>query len=671
MEAVTSYPFPSEMTVAATGSKVALAINEKGKRNIYVAEGPAFSLRKLTAYNKDDGQEITGINISPDGKWVLYVRGADHGAFDESIARNPASGTTQPKIQLFTVPFGGGEPLLIDDGDYPVISPNSKSVVFLKNDQAWTAPVDGSKKAQRLFYARGVTGSVQWSPDGSRILFVSSRGRHSLVGIFTDSLSPIQWIAPAFSRDLSPKWSTDGKRIVFIRKPARGGKPDSLTARKPDPWAIWTADVESGKATLLWESPKTLRGSSPDTHGRYNLHWAAGDRIVFSSYQDGWPHLYSMPSAGGNPVQLTKGSFMPEHITLTGDGKWLYASANTGSDKKDFERRHLIKVAVDKAGAELLTPGDGIESYPLLTGDGSSLVFFSATAQRPAVLAVKPARESKFSLPGEKLIPTDFPASQMVTPSSVKFKAEDGSPVYGQLFEPKGNQTKKPAIVFVHGGPERQMLLGWHYGDYYSNSYAINQYLVSKGFVVLSVNYRLGIGYGYEFHHPSKAYINGASEYLDIRAAGKWLASQPGVDAKRIGIYGGSYGGFLVAMALGKDSKLFAAGVDIHGEHNWTVYNPDTKGEQAPDAALSKKLIWQSSPVAWLKGWSSPVLFIHGDDDGNVSFDQSIDIVRRFQQTGKPFESLVIPDETHHWMKYSNTVKVDEAIVEFLERKLK
>src|SRR5918999_222104 len=107
----------------------------------------------------------------------------------------------------------------------------------------------------------------------------------------------------------------------------------------------------------------------------------------------------------------------------------------------------------------------------------------------------------------------------------------------------------------------RQMLLGWHYSDYYANAYAMNQYLASRGYIVLAINYRLGIGYGYEFHRPRNAGAQGASEYLDVKAAGEYLRSLPNVDPRRIGIYGGSYGGFLTALAIARDSDLFAAGV--------------------------------------------------------------------------------------------------------------
>jgi dipeptidyl aminopeptidase/acylaminoacyl peptidase len=246
--------------------------------------------------------------------------------------------------------------------------------------------------------------------------------------------------------------------------------------------------------------------------------------------------------------------------------------------------------------------------------------------------------------------------------------------VHADLFEPPaGGPGRKPAIVYVHGGPPREMLLGWHYSAYYSNAYASNQYLASLGFVVLAVNYRLGIGYGYEFNHPPHAGAAGASEYLDIRAAGMWLRRQSQVDSGRIGIYGGSYGGFLTALALGKDSRLFAAGVDFHGVHNWFVQSSliTDKYEKAPDYDLALKTAWLSSPDAWVGGWKSPVLIIQGDDDRNVRVSHSIDLVNRLEKKGVPYESLMIVDDTHEWMKWSNAVKVYGAAADFLVRKLR
>jgi dipeptidyl aminopeptidase/acylaminoacyl peptidase len=272
-------------------------------------------------------------------------------------------------------------------------------------------------------------------------------------------------------------------------------------------------------------------------------------------------------------------------------------------------------------------------------------------------------------------VPADFPSAALVTPQQVIYESPDGVTVHAQLFERPGGPARKPAVIYVHGGPPRQMLLGWHYSDYYANAYALNQYLASRGFVVLSVNYRLGIGYGYEFHQPPDAGTAGASEYIDVKAGAEWLARQPNVVPSRIGIYGGSYGGYLTALALGRDSDLFAAGVDIHGVHDRTLdrtrnlVTPD-RYERAPDAERAREIAWQSSPVSAVATWRSPVLIIHADDDRNVRFSQSTDLVRRLAAAQVPYETLVLVDDTHHFLRHANVLLVDRATAEFLERKL-
>ncbi|WP_181307682.1 prolyl oligopeptidase family serine peptidase [Rufibacter sp. XAAS-G3-1] len=674
-EQVKSYPFPTALTSSQQGSRIAWAIDEQGKRNIYVAEGPKFTPRRLTNYLQDDGQELTSISLSPDGQWVVYVRGGDHGSnWNNDLPVNTSFSPVAPKVQIWTVPFAGGEPKAIGEGANPVISPKGDRMSFTRNAQVWVAPLDGSAPAKQMFSARGSVGSLEWSPSGEQLVFVSNRGDHAFIGVFTNEQTPLNWIAPSFTRDRNPRWSPDGKRLVFVRTQGTGGAPDSILAAKHQPWSIWTAEVATGKATKLWEAPKTLAGSVPGTHGGVNLHWAANDRIVFLSSQDNWPHLYSIPSTGGNALLLTPGNLMAEHIRLSSDKKWLVFSANAGPDKLDIDRRHVARVPVDKAAMEILTPGTGLEWTPVVTGDGNNILYFSASAQRPALLTSMPFKKGKPTLLGENLVPTQFPTKQLVTPKQVTFKAPDGTTIHGQLFEPKGG-GKKPAIVYVHGGPSRQMLLGWNYSEYYSNVYALNQYLTKLGFVVLSVNYRLGIGYGYDFQNPKNANTKGNSEYQDIKAAGEWLAKQPQVDASRIGIYGGSYGGYLAAMALAKDSKLFAAGVDIHGVHDRTVAStlrmtaPD-RYERAPDADLASKVAWQSSVTAYMDTWTSPVLIIHGDDDRNVQFSQSTDLVRRLEAKGVPYETLVIVDDTHHWMSHGNALKVGLATADFFQRKL-
>ena len=675
LESIKSYPFPTELTTSSSGSRIAWAMDEQGKRNVYVAEGPDFKPRKITNYANDDGQEITSLQISSDGKWVVFVRGGDHGSnWDDTMPVNPTGTAEQLKVQVMSVPFAGGDTKSLSEGDEPAISPNNNTVVFIKGGQVQTVPIDGSAAAKSLFVTRGSVGELEWSSTGS-LVFVASRGDHSIVGIFKDVNTPIQWIAPSFSRDASPRWSPDGSKLVFVRMSGSGGAPDSLLTRRHYPWAIWTAEVATGNAQQIYKAPTTLRGSIPSTHGGFNLHWAnatagaANDKIVFASYQDGWPHLYSIDPKGGKELLLTPGNFMAEHIRLSPDRKWLVFSGNTGPDALDLDRRHVVRCAVDKAGIEVLTPGAGLEWTPVITGDGNTLAMISATAQRPPLPATMSLNDKKktISLIGEDLIPSTFPKT-LVTPKKVTFKASDGVLVHADVFEPSGS-GKKPAIVYIHGGPPRQMLLGWHYSDYYSNAYASNQYLASLGFVVLSVNYRLGIGYGFDFHQPANAGRNGASEYTDIKAAGEWLSKQPDVDATRIGVYGGSYGGYLTALALGRDSKLFAAGVDIHGVHDYSFNPQSDRYEKAPDLQKAADVAWKSSPIAYVDSWKSPVLIIHADDDRNVRFNQSTDLVRRLEKKGVDMETMVIVDDTHHWMRQANAIRVYQATADFFVKR--
>lgn len=673
---VRGYPFPNELTASAQGSCIAWAFNEAGRRNVWAAEGPEFRARRLTNFSGDDGQELTSLSISRDGKHVVFVRGGDHGSnWEPSVTVNPGSSALPEKVQIWTVPFAGGEPRVLAEGDGPAISPKGDVVAFQRERGIWTVPLDRPGQAARLLAARGDLDSPVWSPDGSRLAFVSNRGDHSMIGVYSGPKEPVVWLQPSTDRDSMPRWSPDGRRIAFVRRPGAGGAPEPILQQRPAPWSIWTADARTGEGKEVWRSDATLRDSIPSTHGGANLRWASRGRIVFLRYADGWPHLYSISETGGRPALLTPGAYMIEHISISPDGEYLVAAANTGPDADDIDRRHILKIPVEGAAPAVLTPGASLEWSPVVTGDGRTITLISATASRPPLPAVMPAAGGAVRLLAEEAIPADFPSARLVTPKKVVFTAPDGLKIHGQLFEGAGGGARKPAIVYVHGGPPRQMLLGWHYSDYYANAYALNQYLASRGFVVLSVNYRLGIGYGFDFHRPPHAGSQGAAEYQDIKAAGEYLRGLPQVDPKRIGIYGGSYGGYLTALALARDSGLFAAGVDIHGVHNFTSERArgllDPAWEKPPDLERALELAWQSSPISSISSWRSPVLLIHGDDDRNVRFSQTVDLVQRLRKAGVPFEEIVIPDDTHHFMRHANWLRVNTAAAGFFEKQFR
>jgi dipeptidyl aminopeptidase/acylaminoacyl peptidase len=678
LERVRGYAFPDQLVAAPAGPEVAWTVNDHGRRNIWVARGPEWHARQLTAYTEDDGQEISGVVLYGEPLAVMYVRGGDRqSGWDANVPVDPTSRPMGSKVEIWTVPFAGGTSRLVAEGSSVTVAPDGRRIAFLKDETLRVAPLTGSQEGSRSLAIRGKISSPVWSPDGSRVAFVSSRESHSLIGIYTDDHSPILWIAPSPSRDGFPRWSPDSKRIVFIRRPGPGGPPPPALSFEPIPWSLWVADVTTGEAKLRWSSGKSLRDSFPGLGDslRGYLEWAAGGRLVFLSYRDGWQHLYSLPESGGEPLLLTPGDFMVEDVALSPDRRCLVFSANTGADPDDSDRRHLYRAPVDRAQARALTSGTGLEWSPVAVGN-DRLVFIESTAQRPPQLATLPLEGgAALELTGQALA-KDFPTQELVTPGRVTFAAKDGVVVHGQLFEPREATGKHPAVLYIHGGPSRQMLLGWHGVDYYSNDYAVNQYLANQGYVVLAVNYRLGVGYGHDLQYPAGAGARGASEYQDIQAAGAYLQALRNVDPRRVGLYGGSYGGYLAAMALAHDSDVFAVGVDIHGVHNWTGgYTPDEpyvpkRYERPADADRAADVAWKSSPISAVSSWRSPVLFIHGDDDRNVRFNQTVDLVRRLQDTDVHLETLVLVDDTHHSLRYANEIRMDKATVDFLQRYL-
>ena len=406
-----------------------------------------------------------------------------------------------------------------------------------------------------------------------------------------------------------PRWSPDGKQIVFVRTPGQEAKLPLIPVR-PQPWSLWIADEVSGTAHQLWHSGDKLDDSLPGLTEDTSLNFADG-RIVFSSEQDGRNHLYSIPPSGGTPTLLTAGDFDVEDVTLTPDKKSVIFSSN----QDDVDRRHLWRVSVSGGSPqEALTKGETMEWSPVVTADGKNILCLGSTATVPAM-------PYQLTANGRDMIAKqalgEFPSSSLVTPKQVIFKSEDGLTVHGQLFLPRNASGKVPGLVFMHGGPIRQMMLGFHYMDYYHNAYAMNEYLASRGYAVLSVNYRLGVMYGRAFREPPNTVWRGAAEYKDVVAAARYLQSLPEVDADKIGLWGGSYGGFLTAMGLAKNSDLFKTGVDFHGVHDWSVFLTErpyfgSVATKPPDEDVAVKLAWESSPDAYVSTWKYPVLLIHG-----------------------------------------------------------
>ncbi len=681
LEQVLAYPFVSGLIASGKGDRLAWLETVRGVRNVWFAAPGDRQPRVLTHYSEDDGQELTQLMFSADGAQLLYVRGGDHDAnwpAQGNLAPNPDNDPAEAKVTIWSIAVadGASAPLQLAEGDSPAVSSKGE-LAYVKENQIWTAPLPGSPHpggtSRRLFFDRGKDESPVWSPDGTRLAFVSRRGDHSFVGVYTSAEQPLLYLSPSTHFDSLPVWSPDSHAIAFMRRPGHGEKVENFLVEKPDPFAFWIADAVTGAARNVWSSANTLPGSLPAVGEHEPLFWMADDKLVFLSEMDNWPHLYAVSTAGGAASLLTPGRFMVESVVQSPDRQSLLYSANAGETAGDDDRRHLFRVGTDGHAPQALTRGDALEWSPAALA-GGGVAYVTAGAQTPAAVTVMAAAGERRTL--ETGSARGYPSDALVVPRLVSFRAPDGLTIQGQLFRQENARGLQPAVIFVHGGPSRQMLLGWHYRDYYSNGYAVNQYLAMHGFTVLSVNYRLGIGYGRAFQHPAHGGPAGGSEYQDVLAAARYLQKTAGIDEQRIGIWGGSYGGLLTGLALARNSDVFKAGVDLHGLSNWVPALekdgalPQHWWEVTPEWKQAVATAFAASPDADIAKWKSPVLLIQGDDDRNVPFDQTVELAYRLEQQHTTVEQLVIPNDIHGFLRAASWMRADQATVDFLSRKL-
>jgi dipeptidyl aminopeptidase/acylaminoacyl peptidase len=666
LEQVLSSPFPTDLVAARRGARVAWSSDAEGRRNVWVAEGPQFQARQLTRYDRDDGRMVGELAFSTDGNWVVFVLGMAPNRAGEFA--NPTSDPEGGKEQVLAVNWTTGQVRVLGEGEAPLPSPAGPQVVFWNEGQLWVNTLGpGGGEPRRLFRARGSSGSPQWSPDGRLVAFVSNRGDHSFIGVYDTVRKSIEFVSPTVDRDSNPRWSTDGRRLAFVRRPTNGSQPSVFLSDEINPWAVMVADYPGGEAREVWRSGRGENDSIPPA-GEEILQWGADGRLVFVSEQDGWRHLFSVPSAGGRAEQLTRGRCEVEHVTLTPDRRTAVFSSNCG----DVDRRHLWFVNTAGGAPRALTAGEKIAWSPVVTGDGNTLVYFGSDARSPAMPYAMPLGGGPARMLAQGALPRDFPAAKLVVPRQVVIKAVDGVEVHCQLFLPTAARAgaKMPAVIYMHGGPSRQMLLGWHYMHYYHLAYGFNQYLASLGYAVLSVNFRSGTGYGRAFRMAPKRGARGASEYQDILAAARYLKERDDIDDRRIGLWGGSYGGYLTALGLARDSDLFAAGVDIHGVHDWSQRFSGTTWIDY-NSRDAQRVALEASPVGSIQKWRSPVLLVHGDDDRNVAFSQTVDLARRLREQNVEFEQLVFPDDVHDFLLHRRWLRAYAAAADFFDRKLK
>ena len=664
IEEVLSSSFPSGLISSSKEGRLVWVENAKGVRNIWLAEPPNYVGSQITTYTRDDGQDLTNLQFLKDEGAIIYLRGSNTNR--KSEFPNPsiiAKGVSQ-EIHLFNL--ASKMDTIIAKGRSPKINPVKDEIVFIRKGQVWYKNLNDQKEPNQLMTTRGNASNLIWSPDGTKLAFVSNRSDHSFIGVYNLAEANLRYLSPSVDKDSNPVWSPDGSKAAFIRTPNERNQLIFEPHRSGLPWSIMVVNVNTGEPNELWKADEGMGSVFRQISAANQIFWTQNNYIVFPWEKYGWTNLFSVDTKSKKVNRLTNGNFEVQFVSMSWDGKEVLYSSN----QNNIDRQHIWKSPADGSTAVQITSGEGIEWAPVSLPNGDIIAFASG----PTTPAYAARWKNGKASPLRDNSDISFPTRHLVKPEQIIFDAADGMKIHGQLFKPKDyNSSKKyPGVLFFHGGSRRQMLLGFHHRGYYHNAYALNQYLASQGYIVLSVNYRSGIGYGTEFRETLNYGATGASEFNDVLGAGLYLKNRSDVDPDRIGLWGGSYGGYLTALGLARASDLFAAGVDLHGVHDWNVviknfrpgYNPNSN----PDFA---KLAFDSSPLSSIETWRSPVLLIHGDDDRNVPFSETVDIAESLRKQGVTFEQLIFPDEVHGFLLHQNWVNAYLATADFFNRKLK
>jgi dipeptidyl aminopeptidase/acylaminoacyl peptidase len=557
---------------------------------------------------------------------------------------------------------------LAEGATRPVILPQGDGVAWIRDGDVWLHEV-GAHAPRRL--TRGeqlmtrpyhiLRELVVPSPDGRRIAIVAPREQSTDLAVYDRERDALEWIGVTPETEIRPVWSPDGRRLAFTRH-----------ARSVEWRELWVWTAASGELARLWREEDERSVVRAEFDVAFSVD---GERIAFVAPVDGLGQVLVAPVGGGEPRRVSR-SGECEQLAWSPDGRSLAWVANL-SNAPGWHEHHLFIVDLDGGEPERVTAGPCLVESFRWSPDGRRLAIVSSTPHAPNRLLAYDRDTGETRLVHDHA-PAELPVSD-VDVSFVTIPSADGrwqipTMVFRRRDLPADGSA--PGLVYAHGGGMGQYALaGW--GNYTDKGtiYAACIMLAQRGYVTALPDYRGSYGYGRAYELASYLDVGGG-DARDIVAAGRWLGAQPEVDARRLGLWGRSFGGFLTLQTMTREPELFRAGVNLVGVFNWLAYDAFTTDlfpgswirARFKDPVVHREHYLHASPLTRIERLSGPVLTLHGTTDANVPLDEAYGLTRALLEAGKEFEMVVYPDEPHIFTRASTWRDALARITRFFDR---
>jgi dipeptidyl aminopeptidase/acylaminoacyl peptidase len=439
-----------------------------------------------------------------------------------------------------------------------------------------------------------------------------------------------------------------------------------------DRWLV-TVNAETGRTQLLdtlhddaWV--REVGGFGPNDP---SFGWLDAKRIWFLSERDGWMHLYVVDASGDHPTarQLTQGKWEIESVDLSQDRRRFYIVSN----EQHPGERHLYALPVDGGDRTKLTAMTG-SNVGEVSPDDRTIGMVHSYSNKPPEVYVMPNTPNAAATQVTTSTSDQWRSFKWIDPQLVTYRTRDGVDVYARLYTPEmvGAQRdpSAPAVIFVHGAGYLQNAHKYWSGGYY-REYMFNNLLASKGYVVLDPDYRASAGYGRDWRTAIYRHMGG-KDLDDVVDGAKYLVEAQKVNAKHIGVYGGSYGGFITLMAMFTSPDTFAAGAANRPVTDWSHYNHGYTSNILNEPQTDPEAYRQSSPIYFAQGLKGALLINHGMVDTNVLFQDTVRLVQRLIELRKENWSVAMfPVENHAFEEETSWADEYKRILQLFEHYLK